>query len=210
VREALQEFYDEQFWETISTLRAKIELPKQLAEVKKQLKRVQKMLKQKAFQNLGFDLNAINQRLDEIQAIYDEAQAKYQAGELEEAMEAMRDIFEGMHPGELNAILNQFRKIRLRMKALRNPEVKAAIEDILSEVITVTNSGDFREANMALNEIQKELMNLMLKYKKAPGILDSKTKEKIDKLESIIREKLGKEKEGTPPVEEQQNQPVEE
>jgi len=191
VRDAMQEFYEGQYWETVNAMRAKIELPKQLAEVAKQLKKVQKLVKQKAYQNLGFDMTAINQHLADIQTIYDEANAQYKNGELEDAMETMQDIFQGTHPGELYGLLSQFRQIKLQIKSIKNAEVKAIIDEILSEVISSVNDGDFRDANMTLQQIQGELMKLASKYMKGSSVLNDDMRAKFDKLEGIVQDKLG-------------------
>lgn len=193
LRSMLQEFWDGRYWEEVDKIRAKVELPKELAGIKKDLIRLKKLITTKPFKNLGFDMAALTQNIFEIQTAYDEAKTNYDQGNMEDAWVAMETIHNGLHPGEVMGVLYQTKEIRDRTKSVKNKEVKEIINEMLAQVIESVDNGEFRDANQALNEIRQELLKMMDKFTKQPGVLDEKMKSKFDKLESIMGGKLNKE-----------------
>lgn len=193
LRSMLQEFWEGRYWEEVDKIRAKVELPKELAGIKKDLARLKKLITTKPFKNLGFDLAALVQNISEIQIAYDEANTNYSQGNMEDAWVAMEVIHSGMHPGEVMGVLYQTKEIKDRMKSVKNKEIKEIVNEMLAQVIESANAGEFREANQALNEIRQELLKIMGKYVKQPGVLDEKMRAKIDKLENVLSNKLNKE-----------------
>jgi hypothetical protein len=191
LRDALQDFWDGRYGDEVNAIRAKVELPKELANLAKDLKKAKKLITQKPYLNLGFDMNVFAAALGEVEAAYNEAKTNYDQGNMEDAQLAMEPIHSGLHPGEIMGVIYQMKEIKDRMKGLRNKDVKALVDEMLVDVIDSANAGDFREANQAMNDIKSELMKLMQKYLKAPGTLDDKTKAKFDKLEEMIANKLG-------------------
>lgn len=191
LREALQEFWDERYWEEVNKLRAKIELPKELNNLAKDLKKLQKLVAQKSFQKLGFDMETLKARVNETQTNLNEIQAKYAAGELEDAMEALQEFRESGHPGEIMGVLYQMKDAKQRIKSIKNKEVLELINELLNEVAQTFNEGDFREANMAMQDIMGELMKLASKYMKGKPVLSDEMRAKFDRLESVIKGKLG-------------------
>jgi hypothetical protein len=192
LRSMLQEFWDGRYWEEVDKIRAKVELPKELASISKDLIRLKKLIATKPFKNLGFDMAALTQNISEIQTAYDEAKTNYSQGNMEDAWVAMEVIHSGMHPGEVMGVLYQTKEIKDRVKSVKNKEVKEIVNEMLAQVIESVNAGDFRDANQALNEIRQELLKIMDKYMKQPGILDGKMKAKFDKLEEMMGNKLNK------------------
>lgn len=192
LRSMLQEFWEGRYWEEVDKIRAKVELPKELAGIKKDLARLKKLITTKPFKNLGFDMAALAQNISEIQIAYDEANTNYSQGNMEDAWVAMEVIHSGMHPGEVMGVLYQTKEIKDRIKSVKNKEVKELVNEILLQVIESADAGDFRGANQALNEIRQELLKIMEKYVKQPGVLDEKMRAKFDKLESVIENKLNK------------------
>jgi len=192
LRSMLQEFWDGRYWEEVDKIRAKVELPKELASISKDLVRLKKLIATKPFKNLGFDMAALTQNITEIQTAYDEAKTNYNQGNMEDAWVAMEVIHSGLHPGEVMGVLYQTKEIKDRVKSVKNKEVKEIVNEMLAQVIESADAGDFRDANQALNEIRQELLKIMDKYMKQPGILDGKMKAKFDKLEEMMGNKLNK------------------
>ncbi|OGF36464.1 hypothetical protein A2482_04140 [Candidatus Falkowbacteria bacterium RIFOXYC2_FULL_48_21] len=196
LREAMQEFWDARLWDEVNVIRAKVELPKELINIAKDLKKAKKLITQKPFINLGLDISVISGALGEAEAAYNEAKTNYDQGNMEDAQMAMEPIHSGLHPGEIMGVLYQMKEIKYRLKGLKNKEVKGIVDELLVDVIDSANVGDFREANQAMNDIKSELMKIMQKYMKSTSKLDAANKAKFDKLEQIISDKLGAEKQG--------------
>lgn len=191
LRANLQDFWDGRYWDEINVIRAKVELPREVKAMSTELKKAQKLLKQKAFQKLGFDMEAMKAKLDEIQVALTEVQTAQRAGDLEAAMESLQGIQSDTHPGDITSLLYQMKEVKDRTKAVRNKEVKEIINDILQEVIDTADGSDFREANMALNDARAELLKLASKYMKGQGVLDDNMRAKFDQLEAKMQEKMG-------------------
>lgn len=56
LRETMQDFRDNQYWETLNGIRAKVELPRELKQILTSLKRVEKILVNKSVQDIGLDI----------------------------------------------------------------------------------------------------------------------------------------------------------
>jgi len=194
LREALQEYWDARLWDEVNVIRAKVELPKELANIAKDLKKAKKLITQKPFLNLGLDISVISGALTEVETAYNEAKTNYDQGNMEDAQMAMEPIHSGLHPGEIMGVLYQMKEVKDRLKGLKNKEVKTIVDELLVDVVDSANAGDFREANQAMSDIKSELMKIMQKYMKSTVKMDDKTKAKFDKLEDIISKKLGGEK----------------
>lgn len=194
LREALQEYWDARLWEEVDQFRAKVEIPKELKNIEKDLKRLKKLVVLKPFKNLGFDMNALAQNISEIETAYNETKINYAQGNMEDAWSALEVIHSGMNPGEVMGVLYQTREIKDKLKAIKNKDLKEAIEDLLADVIESANNGDFREANHVLSDIRNELLKIMNQFMKKPMPFDDKTRAKLEKLEEIVQSKLNVEK----------------
>lgn len=190
LREALQEFWEARMWEEVDNIRAKVEIPKELTNIAKDLKKLKKTITLKAYKNLGFNLDSMAESIAEMESAYNEAKSYYDQGNLEDAWSAMETFHSGMQPGEVMGVLNQTKEIKERTRLVKNQEIKDTINEVLSDVIESADAGEFRSANQALNEIRNELMKIMNKFAKQTSALDDKTKDKLDKLESMIQDKL--------------------
>jgi|GEM_PF-1633584 len=189
IRGNLQDFYDNNYWDEINLLRAKVELPTEIKNYTKELTRVKKLLINKTFPKLGFDMNALKGRLTEMETAIADVQAKYNGGDLEGAMEAMQEVRDSGHPGEINGVLMQTRDILQRTKSVRSKDIQALITEIIQPVIDAFNEGEFREANMVLSQIGQELMQLQNKLMRTTN-LDEATSQKFEKLQQMVEDKL--------------------
>lgn len=187
-REAIREFYDAQLWDTFNNIRIKIEFPQELKNIEKDLKRVDKLMSSKRFSIESIDMNVVRAKIEEIRNAINEARSQFNNGNFEDAREALSVIHEGSHPGEIFGVLNQLREIDKRLKSLKS-EIKSVFAETLQPVFEAINEGDFREANMMLNEIQRELWKLFDKAKGRSSRLSEDMRQKLQNLERQLENK---------------------
>lgn len=184
-REALQEFYDVQLWDTFNNIRIKIEFPQELKSIEKDLKRVEKLMSSKKFSIEKVDMNIVKTKIEEIRSAINEARDHFNNGNFDDAREALSVIHEGLHPGEIFGVLNQLREIDKRLKSLKG-EIRSVFQEVLEPVFGAINEGDFREANMLLNDIQRELWRLFDKVKGRSSRLNEDVRQKLQNLEEQL------------------------
>ncbi|MEK7211238.1 MAG: hypothetical protein AAB731_01250 [Patescibacteria group bacterium] len=206
IRDILRDFYENNYWDQVNQFRARIELPNEIKNYTKELTRVAKLVTNKSFAKLGFDMAILKGRLYEMKAAMADVQAKYNAGDFEDAMEAMNDVRETGHPGEVQGVMYQVRDIMQRVKALRSKDIQAQIQEIIQPIIDSFNEGDFREANMALQEVTGVLRKMQSKILRM-NVADDATNEKFERLQQLIEEKLGN-KQGAESRSEKESKPA--
>lgn len=187
----LQEFYESELWEEINKIRRKVELPNELNNILKELTKLQKMLTQKSFTKLGFDVEAVKNLISEKLTKHSEAKTAYTQGDFETAEEIMQEDFRPNHPGNLNGALNMLREIKDQIRFIKDKELKAEIENLLTDVIASINSGDWEDARRSMEAIRQDLgpllwKKLMQSEQKKQGVPD----EFRNKLEQL-KERLG-------------------
>lgn len=187
-REALQEFYDARLWEVMEGVRATIELPNELKMIEKDLKRVEKLISSKTFVVEKIDMNVVKAKIEEIKNAISEARNQLSQSNFEEAREAMQVIYEGSHPGEIMGVLNQLRDITRPIKKAKQ-EIKDIVYEALSPVLEAVNNGEFRDANMMLNEINRELWRLLPKIE-SRGKINEEVRSKMQQLEQKLQQKV--------------------
>ncbi len=204
-REAIQEFYDAQLWETLNNIRVKIELPQELKFIEKDLKRLEKLIAAKKFAIEKVDLGIVRTTIDEIKNAVAEARNEFNQGNFEEAQEALQVIHEGSHPGEIFGILQQLREMNQRLKKAKT-EVKDAFHEVLAPVYEAIQGGDFREANMMLQDIRNDLWRLFDKVKGKSSVNED-MRQKLQNLEERLQQKQQQIQEGDPNSKPQSYQP---
>jgi len=187
VREALGEFYDAQLWETVDNIRTKIELPQELKFIEKDLKRLGKLIASKKFSIERVDLGIVRTTVEEIKNALAEARSQFDQGNFEDAREALQIIHEGAHPGEIYGVLQQLREMNQRFKKFKT-EVKDVFHEALEPVYEAVNGGDFREANMMLQDIRNDLWRLFDKVR-GKSRVNEDMKQNLQKLEERLQQK---------------------
>lgn len=197
-RDALQEFYDAQIWDSINQIRARVELPKELKNIARDLKIIQKMPKQKTYQKTGVDLEKLQANIDKIAGIYDQIKSAMDEGDWDGAWEIIEEEMHrgGLHPGEVRHTMDRLREVRDRLRFIKDSDIKAQVEQILESIIETFNDGDFREAREAVDQFldQAQLMEKYFQryiYGQKEGE-DEKMMEMMDKLEGLVKERLEK------------------
>lgn len=204
-REALQGFYDAQLWETLNTIRVKIELPQEFKNIEKDLKRLEKLITQKKFSIEKVDLGIVRAMIDEIKSAVAEGRSQFNQGNFEDAREALQVIYEGAHPGEVMGVLQQLRDMNQRIKKLK-VEVKEVFHEALAPVYEAIQNGDFREANMMLQDIRNDLWRLFDKVKGKSGV-NADMQQKLQNLEERLQQKQQQMQEEQPSSKPQSYQP---
>ncbi|KKU12162.1 MAG: hypothetical protein UX17_C0055G0002 [Parcubacteria group bacterium GW2011_GWC2_45_7] len=163
LRSIIEEYRDAELWDEIQKIRLKVELPRELNRLLTDINRGTRLLSQKAFQNLGFDVAAVRARVDAIKVLHSEVRACYQSGDFECANERMQEIREGDHPGELQGAMQMLRGIKEMSKMIRDNELKNEVNELVQPVIQAINSGEWRQAREDMQEIERELRDIMQK-----------------------------------------------
>lgn len=188
LRDALQNFYDSELWDTINEIRASIELPGEIKRIEKDLRRLEKLMNSKTFAVERVDMGVVRMRVEEIKGAINDAKAELAQGNFEEARDFLSVIYEGVGPGEIMGALSQLREISRQIKNLK-PDLKESIYEILTPVLEAVDAGEFREANEIIGEVSQDLWRLISQVK-SKRTLNDDLRRKIDQLEGKIQEKL--------------------
>ncbi|OGL66294.1 hypothetical protein A3B21_02785 [Candidatus Uhrbacteria bacterium RIFCSPLOWO2_01_FULL_47_24] len=192
MRDAISAYREDEMWEKINDVRRKVELPRELNSLYKELKKIEKILATKSYQKLGYNLEAVKARLQELFAMHSSAKAAYAEGNFEDA-EATLQEFHNNFPGNLLGALGRLRDMRNQLRGIKDKDFKADIEDLLQDPLADINSGEWQDARESLDAIWRELgpvvwQKIMRSEKNRSGVPEEMF-EKIQKL----KEKLGEE-----------------
>ncbi|MDP3710279.1 MAG: hypothetical protein Q8R29_00970 [bacterium] len=192
LREAVQDFRDNQYWEVLNKIRAKVELPQQLKQMGTSLKRVEKVLANKSVQNIGLDIAKAQSVVAEMRQHYDAVQNLYSSGELDEAMQEMQFFHEGGHPGEIEGTIYRIRDIKNMLKKIKDTTIQAEVDGVLQEVVDKFNAGEYRDARETMDEYADDLMRLIQSFTRPSfrGGPSQESMNKIRNLENLIKSKL--------------------
>lgn len=198
VREAMRDFRDNQYWELLNKVRAKVELPRELKQINTSIKRVEKILGNKSVQNIGLNIEGAKARVNEMKQNVEMAQAHYNNGNFEEAMETMQFFHEGGHPGEMEGTIYRVKDIKNMLKRLKDETIRAEVNKLLQEVIDSFNEGNYRDARETMDEYADDLMRLIeyfLRSKSRRGP-DQNSFSRIQNLKQLIIGKLQEKENG--------------
>ncbi len=190
-RDALQEFYDAELWEKMNGFQARIEMPTEINRMQKDLTRLEKLIAAKTFRVDGVDMNMVRSNIEEIRNAISGAKSALSSGDAESAREYLQTIYEGTNPGEMYGVLQQLKEVTKQLKTVKNAGVKQSIIEVLAPAYESVAAGDFREANMALSEINRELFSILGKLRNTRTVnTDLRTKMRAleQKLEGRIQQ----------------------
>lgn len=190
MRDALQEFQDEQLWENINTFRCKADIPPQLTQIERDLKRLDRQITPKIITQAGLDIEKLKAGAEEMRKALADVRQALAGNNCDDANDAMQTFWQdGKHPGEVMGVIQRLREIRPKLNRIKNEEIRKEISEVLQPVIDSANDGDFREANQALNEIFNELQQLIARatsQKRFQGF-----DERLERLDALIQQKMG-------------------
>lgn len=194
-RDAIDEFRSAELWEEVNTLRSRIELPTQIKNSQRELKKLKKMAGQKTFKNLGFDMNVLNSYVSETESLITRLNEMYSAGNWEDLNVEMEDFYGTAHPGEIMGVMYRMQDLYRKMRSVRDKEVKAALEETLTEIKESFNKGDFREARETFDDYADDLERLIMgamKIGRRGGMSEEDFDDDLQKVRDLIETKLGK------------------
>ncbi len=204
-RDAMQEFWDGQYWQEKDALRARIELPREMKNIIRDLNIVKKNVKAKAYiqayKYFGVDIELLQKALDNRQEVVNQINNYVKEGNIEEAYDLLRDeIYEGWHPGDVRHFSDMLREFYQRMKPLKDTEIKEQIMAIMASIVETFNSGDYRYAKDTLIQFSDQMRKYEPIFRRYYGgrEMDDKTLGTLEKLETLIQEKLSAGGEGAP------------
>lgn len=216
LRDTIQEFRDEQIWEQMNRLRAKAEIPREMKQWNQEIKRLEKLIKQKQYQNLGLDLEKTGAKIEEIKSALVKIQEFYDSGDLENAIEEFDGLRQELYPGEISDVIRRMWEITNRLKTVKDAEVKNQIKEVLGEVISNFNEGEYRLARELLDESWNDISAIIFKaYQvgKKKGVTKQGFLDIAEMLEEKMRNKSEEKKERAQEIrnkmEEQKAQPAE-
>lgn len=192
LRDTIQEYRDAQTWEELNGIRAKVEIPKEMAQWNKDIKRLEKILTQKKYQNLGLDLTAARSKIDEAKAVLSRVQEFYNSGDFESAMEEFNGLREDFHPGEIMNVIQKMQELTNRLKGVKNAEIKEKVREAFSEVISNFNEGEFRTARELMDESWNDIMQMInqaLSVGKRKGASRQNILQMTDKIQNQMKNK---------------------
>ncbi|MBI2465724.1 MAG: hypothetical protein HYV66_00650 [Candidatus Sungbacteria bacterium] len=191
--DAVREFYDNQFWDKINDVRARLQIPNEIKQITQSIKRLEKVLKTKSIQNIGLDIAKAQSTLVEMKQAADNVQNLYNAGEYQNAQEEMRLFHEGGHPGEIEGVIFRIRDIKNMAKRVKDAAVKTEIDGVLQEVIDTFNAGEYRDARETLDEYADDLQRLISQFVRSQsrrGYNRNDSVSRVKNLEDLVVKKL--------------------
>ena len=191
--DAVREFYDNQYWEKINNVRARLQIPKEIKQINQSVKRLEKILQTKSIQNIGLDIAKAQQTLAEMKQAAETVQNLYNGGNYQEAQEEMRLFHEGGHPGEIEGVIFRIRDIKNMAKRVKDEAVRAEVDCVLQEVIDAFNAGEYRDARETMDEYADDLQRLISQLVQAQsrrGYNRRDSSTKVQSLGDLIAKKL--------------------
>lgn len=185
-------------WDELNRLRMLVELPRDINNITKDHKRIQSQMKQK-WVCKTVDCDRFKPVIANMEAQLTEAKRLYQAGELEEAQEVIRDTFhEKGWFGDAMGAVNFMRELTEPLRSIRSKDFKAEIEALLAPIKELLYEGETRQAREAMEEIKRELgpvvwQKVMQSERRKQALPD----EIFEKLEGL-KQKFGGSEEAAP------------
>lgn len=206
-RDVLEEYRGAQLWDVFNDIRRRVELPRELADIKKSLTTVEKLMKQKqvlkAFVELGGDTESVQAIVATMRNAYDAATQAMANADVEAVDEALMDIREGGHPGELEGMIRGMQDFSRRLKMIRDKEIQDGIKDFIKPIIVALNEGDIREARMTAEELGPQIDKIMQKAVRVGKKERKSFLKKIEDLERLIGERLSQEEQKSDEIQDQ-------
>jgi len=167
----------------------KNKINKELNELEKISKKIEKMIGKQIYKKYGLDEDLLMARATEIKTSIALARKNYKDENFNEALKII-DSIKSMDPENIFNVYNGIRKAKEKIRIIKNKEVEEIIYNLLEDIISSANRGDFARANSALTEMEGELFRLADKYIKNKSYLSPEMKERFDEVELKILEKL--------------------
>ena len=183
--DAVREFYDNQYWDKVNNVRARLQIPKEIKQITQSIKRLEKIITTKSVKNIGLDLDKVAAALAEMKQTADTVQNLYNSGEYQDAQEEMRFFHEGGQPGEIEGVIFRIRDIKNMAKRVKDTAVKAEVDSVLQEVIDAFNAGEYRDARETMDEYADDLQRLISQLVQAQSRRGYNRRESSTRVQSL-------------------------
>ena len=183
--DAVREFYDNQYWDKVNNVRARLQIPKEIKQITQSIKRLEKIITTKSVKNIGLDLDKVAAALAEMKQTADTVQNLYNSGEYQDAQEEMRFFHEGGQPGEIEGVIFRIRDIKNMAKRVKDTAVKAEVDSVLQEVIDTFNAGEYRDARETMDEYADDLQRLISQLVQAQSRRGYNRRESSTRVQSL-------------------------
>ena len=193
VREVIQEFRDNQYWDLFNAIRTKVQLPQEIKQIETTLRRLDRTIKVKSVQSIGLNIGSLETKIAEMKNQIAAVKSAIASGNIEEAQEAIQFFHEGGHPGEIEGTIYRIRDIKQMLKRVRDEQIRSEVDKVLQEVVDAFNAGEYRDARETMDEYADDLQRLIQRFFAAQMLRGRNRTEsfsKIRNLDALIRSKL--------------------
>lgn len=208
-RDAMQEWWDARFWESVNNVRAYAEIPKQLDREKKDLARVEAKLAKDTFKKaaafLSIDLLALNTEVTAKKKALDDISGALASGDGETANELMQEhVYQNWNSGDLLGIIDMSSEVHRVMKNVKDADVKNQLMDVIEPLADAINASEYRDANQALNQMRNQMHQYEQYFRQpASSRFSAKMFKAFDTLEETFRKKFDEQGSAAAPEENQ-------
>ncbi len=168
IADSIEDFWNGEYWQQVDDIDRRVRVPKEIGDLNRQAKRVEKLLnaRKKQLQTvntvLGFDTGILTQLFSQIKGIIAEADRLAKAGELEEASETLREIYDGgIHPGSIEGVVNELTNLAISVKRIKDQNIVSQIKTLLAEPLALVAEGDLQGSNEAFSEVRNQVYQLL-------------------------------------------------
>lgn len=193
VREVIQDFRDNQYWDVLNAVRTKVQLPQEIKQIENTLRRLERTIKVKSVQSLGLNIGSLEAKIAEMKNQIATVKSALASGNVEEAQEGMQSFHEGGHPGEIEGTIYRIRDIKQMLKRVKDEQIRAEVDKVLQEVIDAFNAGEYRDARETMDEYADDLQRLIQRFfttQMLRGRNRTDSFSRIRNLDALIRAKL--------------------
>lgn len=156
--------------------RSRIELPSEIKDAFKGLKRLEKLIASKAAkkgaQNLGLNLDGVQQYITEVRQTFQTLNDLIAAGNYEEAAEQKRELVDEEqrpHWGEVEGATHELaRGMNDTLRGIKDQNVISQVKALLQPAINAYNASDFREVHEVMNDVRDDIMRLVNDARRRP------------------------------------------
>ena len=164
VMDAINDFHDGRPWDVINEVRARVELPKQIADMEKSVVRLQKLVSSKSTQKavilFGLNLTEVNNIISATKQSLQEVKTLLQNGDTEEAQEEIRGVWDN-DINMIEGVIHNFRGLSDALRAVKKNNIIEKTKSLIQPGIDAFHAGDYQEAQELLRGVENEVRRMV-------------------------------------------------
>lgn len=155
-----EHFYNNNFWDTLNEVRACSQVTNQLKDRHSGLTQLERNSKSitRRLTKAGLDAAPLASAIEQSKVFLTEIEQKNNAGQCVEAQEKMNELNQTVDPYALQGAFDQTANALDQLRRVRNPEAKAAFEDLLAPIRESLQKGEYQEVNELWGELNRDGM----------------------------------------------------